>query len=231
MKTRLETSVACILIACDRSLARNGEPLFDNLTAQQKLRRLGFAAVSEHVLHPSQNRGDVYAVTYVHPQVGFAVAYIEEQWADGRFWRLERAPLPPHRPAVFHYDYRCGMHAPEVPDSDALAAVPEGSDAFVVRFYSDAFLRDARLDPVEDYWGDPVSPTVKPYAVCAAYETERWGSVRGQAYVIACRSTSRRDGAGRRVFADAHGEFVLAGEGGTPEMPARFWLESPAAID
>lgn len=230
MLNRIETAAHAVIVACDRKLARNGEPLFDNLTAQQKLRRLGFAAVSERALYPAQNRGDVYECTFTHPACHFAVAYIEEQWSDGRFWRLERAPLPERRPSVFHYDYRCGMHAPEVPDSDALASVPEGSDAFVVRFYSDAFLRDARLDPVEDFYGDPVSPTVKPYAVCAAYETERWGSVRGQAYVIACRSTDRRDGAGRPVFVDGNGEFVLAGEGGTPEMPARFWLESPAAL-
>lgn len=229
--TRLETSVSCILIACDRSLARNGEPLFDNLTAQQKLRRLGFAAVSERTLYPPQNRGDVYECTFVHPDCGFAVAYAEEQWADGRFWRFERAPLPERRPSVFHYDYRGGAHAPAIGDAEALALVPSGDDAYVVRFYGDRPMRDTRLDPVEDYWGDPVSPIVEPHEAVPAYATDAWGLVRGYLYVLPCRSAGRKDGAGRPVFADAHGEFVLAGEGGTPEMPARFWLESPAAID
>ena len=226
--THLETSVHCILVACDRRLARNGNPLLSNLQAQDRLRRLGFTVSRGRRILGDALRGG-YEALYTHPCVGFAVAYVVEELADGTFWRLERRPLPPRRPSVFHYDYRCGAHAPEVSDSDALAAVPDGDDAFVVRFHSDRFLRDARLDPVEDYWGDPVSPTVEPYAVCAAYETERWGSVRGQAYILPCRSAGRKDGAGRPVFADAHGEFVLAGEGGTPEMPARFWLESPAA--
>jgi hypothetical protein len=229
--TRLETSVHCILVACDRSLARRGEPLFDNLTAQEKLRRLGFRAVSERALYPAQNRGDVYECTFVHPDCGFAVAYIEEQWADGRFWRFERAPLPPRRPAVFRFDYRLGIHAPEVTDADALSLVPEGDDAFVVRFYSERFLKDRRLPKVEGFCGDPVSPDVEPYAVCAAYRTNNWGEVRGQAYVIACRFTGRRDAEGRRIFADPHGEFVLGGEAGSPECPARFWLCEPALED
>ena len=228
MLNRIETAAHAVIIACDRSLARSGEPLFDNLTAQQKLRRLGFAAVSERALHPLQNRGDVYECTFTHPACRFAVSYIEEQWSDGRFWRLERTPLPERRPSVFHYDYRCGAHAPEVSDADALSLVPEGDDAFVVRFYSERFLKDRRLPPVEGFYGDPVSPDVEPYAVCAAYHTDAWGEVRGQAYVIACRFTGRRDAEGRRVFADSHGEFVLAGEGGTPEIPARFWLAAPA---
>lgn len=226
---RIETAAHCVIVASNRSLARHGVPLLNNLVAQEKLRRLGFAAVSERTLYPPQNRGDVYECLYVHPQVAFAVNYIEEQWADGRFWRLERAPLPPHRPAVFHYDYKLGVHAPSIGDAEALALVPEGGDAYVVRFHSDRPLRDARLDPVEDYWGDPVSPIVEPHEAVPAYETERWGLVRGYLYVLSCLSVGRKDGAGRRVFTDAHGEFVLAGEGGTPEMPARFWLESPAA--
>ena len=227
--TRLETSVSCILVACDRALARGGVPLLNNLAAQEKLRRLGFAAVSERVLRPSQNRGDVYECTFTHPACHFAVNYVEEQWADGRFWRLERAPLPERHPSVFHYDYKFGAHAPSIGDAEALALVPSGDDAYVIRFHSDRPMRDARLDPVEDYWGDPVSPIVEPHEAVPAYGTERWGLVRGYLYVLPCRSAGRKDGAGRRVFIDAHGEFVLAGEGGTPEMPARFWLESPAS--
>lgn len=225
--TRLETAAHCLIVACDRSLARRRVPLLNNLVAQEKLRALGFDAVSERPLYPPQNRGDVYECLFVNPDCGFAVSYIEEQWADGRFWRLERAPLPPHRPSVYRFDYRLGIHAPEVSDSDALAAVPDGSDALVVRFYSDGFLHDRRLSPVEGFWGDPESPAVEPYAVCAAYETERWGSVRGQAYVIPCRRTGRKDAQGRRVYEDAHGAFVLDGIAGCAEHCCRFWLASP----
>lgn len=227
---RIESAAHCLIIACDRSLARNGRPLFNNLAAQEKLRSLGFATVSERALHPSQNRGDAYECLFVHSGCSFAVAYVEEQWSDGRFWRLERAPLPERRPSVFHYDYKLGAHAPSIGDAEALALVPSGDDAYVVRFHSDRPMRDARLDPVENCWGDPVSPIVEPHEAVPAYPTDAWGLVRGYLYVLPCRSAGRKDGAGRPVFADAHGEFVLAGEGGTPEMPARFWLESPSAL-
>lgn len=228
--TRLETSVSCILVACDRALARGGNPLLSNLQAQDRLRALGFTISRGRRILGDARRGG-YEALYTHPCLGFSVAYVVEELANGTFWRLERRPLPPRRPSVFRYDYKLGAHAPSIGDAEALALVPAGDDAYVVRFHSDVPLRDARLAPVEDCWGDPVSPIVEPREAVPAYGTERWGLVRGYLYVLPCRSAGRRDGAGRPVFADAHGEFVLAGEGGMPEMPARFWLESPAATD
>ena len=232
MTNRIRTiaAVRCIVIACDRRLAHRGMPLLDNLTAQEKLRRLGYRAVRERVLYPPQNRGDVYTCSYEHPDLDLAVIYTEEQWADGRFWRLVPAPKLGREPAVFRYEYKLGAHAPSVTDADALDAVPEGSDALVIRFHSDAPLRDRRRPPVEDMYGDLVSPIVEPYEVVHAYSLDS-GEVRGWSYVLPCRFTGRKSSDGRWIYEDRIGRFVIGGEGGSPERCARFWLCEPALED
>lgn len=92
--TRFETSVHCLLVACDRRLARNGNPMLSNLQAQDRLHALGFRIARSRNLYPAFGRGDDFEAVYVHPDCGFAVAYVTERWADGEFWRLERRPLP-----------------------------------------------------------------------------------------------------------------------------------------
>ena len=94
MLNRTETAAHCVLVACDRRLARRGNPLLNNLQACDRLHALGFRIVRSRDLHPAFGRGDDFEAVYVHPDCGFAVAYVTERWADGTFWRVERRPLP-----------------------------------------------------------------------------------------------------------------------------------------
>lgn len=91
--TRLETAAICILVACDRSLCRHGNPMMNNLQAQDALRRLGFEIARGRRILGAARRGG-YEALYVHPDCGFSVAYVVETLADGDLWRLERRPLP-----------------------------------------------------------------------------------------------------------------------------------------
>ena len=129
-------------------------------------------------------------------------------------------------PAVAHWDYRGGIHAPAVSDADASAAV-SGGHALVIRFYSDAPLRDlTRCEP--DAWGDLVARRMEPFAKEPAYSTNNWGTVYGQAYVLPAMETGRKDAAGRRIFRCSGGEFVVGCTPGCPERPCRVFICSPS---
>ena len=93
MTNRIESAAHCLLVACDRRLARNGNPLLNNLQVQDRLQDLGFAVSRGRRILGGAMRGG-YEALYVHPQCRFSVAYVVEELANGTFWRLERRPLP-----------------------------------------------------------------------------------------------------------------------------------------
>ena len=88
MSNRTETAAVCILVACDRSLCRNGSPLLSNLQALDRLRALGFETAR---CRRALGGGEWI---YVHPQCRFALKYAEYQCADGRYWCIERTSRP-----------------------------------------------------------------------------------------------------------------------------------------
>jgi len=129
-------------------------------------------------------------------------------------------------PSVSHWDYRGGRYAPAVSDADAVAAV-SGGLALVIRFHSDAPLRDlTQCEP--DMWGDLRGRRMEPYAEDAAYSTNNWGTVYGQTYVLPAMETGRKDAAGRRIFRCSGGEFVVGCTPGCPERPCRVFICSPS---
>ena len=129
-------------------------------------------------------------------------------------------------PDVSRWEYRGGRYAPAVSDAEARAAA-SGGHALVIRFHSDAPLRDlTQCEP--DMWGDLVGRRMEPYAEEPAYPTNNWGTVYGRTYVLPAMETGRMDAAGRRIFRCSGGEFVVGCTPGCPEHPCRVFICSPS---
>lgn len=121
---------------------------------------------------------------------------------------------------VHRIDYFLEHYAPEVSDAEALdLGRPDAgfSDVLVVRFHSDCGLHDRRR-----------AANPEPVRECRAYDTVRFGRIYGQTYALPCLPTGRLDRAGRRIFIDEAGEFVVGFEPGCPEYPAVGRIERPA---
>ena len=85
--TRLHAAINCLLVSVDRRLCRRW-PLYSNLEVQERLEELGFT-ISHSIARVG--RGETLRVFYQHPELNFRVCYVEEESADRRSWRLERA--------------------------------------------------------------------------------------------------------------------------------------------
>ena len=85
---RIEAGAHCVMVACDRSLCRRGNPMLSNLEAVAALKRLGFVVVA---YRRAPGGGEWL---YAHPRCRFGVLYVEYRCADGMYWALERRSVP-----------------------------------------------------------------------------------------------------------------------------------------